>query len=115
MNLDHLKTFHYVARLRSFTKAAHELFLTQPAVSLQIQGLEHSLKATLFDRRKKKIELTEEGRILFGYTQRLFGLFDDIESAFQDLSQLQQKPKRKPETFRFRAEMFITAEPGCIP
>ena len=89
MNLDHLKTFHYVARLRSFTKAAHELFLTQPAVSLQIQGLEHSLKATLFDRRKKKIELTEEGRILFGYTQRLFGLFDDIESAFQDLSQLQ--------------------------
>ena len=78
MNLDHLKTFHYVARLRSFTKAAHELFLTQPAVSLQIQGLEHSLKATLFDRRKKKIELTEEGRILFGYTQRLFGLFDDI-------------------------------------
>ncbi|MBR5459026.1 MAG: LysR family transcriptional regulator, partial [Burkholderiaceae bacterium] len=56
MNLDHLKTFHYVARLRSFTKAAHELFLTQPAVSLQIQGLEHSLKATLFDRRKKKIE-----------------------------------------------------------
>ncbi len=89
MNLDHLKTFHYVARLRSFTKAAHELFLTQPAVSLQIQGLEHSLKTKLFDRRRKKIELTEEGKILFGYTQKLFGLFDDIESAFQDLSQLQ--------------------------
>lgn len=90
MNLDHLKTFHYVARLRSFTKAAHELFLTQPAVSLQIQHLEHFLKASLFDRRKKKqVELTEEGKILYSYTQRLFMLFDEIESAFQDLSQLQ--------------------------
>lgn len=89
MNLDHLKTFHYVARLGSFTKAAQELFLTQPAVSLQIQHLEHFLKVTLFDRsKKKKVELTEEGRILFGYTQRLFRLFDEIQSAFQDLSEL---------------------------
>lgn len=89
MNLDHLKTFHYVARLGSFTKAANELFLTQPAVSLQIQHLEHFLRVTLFDRsKKKKVELTEEGRILFGYTQRLFRLFDEIQSAFQDLSEL---------------------------
>ena len=88
MNLAHLKTFHYVARLGSFTKASHERYITQPAVTLHIQALEHSLKAKLFDRKKKKIELTEEGKILYGYTQKLFGLFDDIESAFQDLSQL---------------------------
>lgn len=89
MNLDLLKTFHSVARNKSFTKAANELLLTQPAVSLQIQSLEHSLRTTLFDRRKRKIELTDEGRILFSYTRKLFGIFSDIENAFQDLSDLQ--------------------------
>lgn len=89
MNLEHLKTFHYVATSGSFTQAAHILFLTQPAVSLQIQGLENSLRVSLFDRSRKKISLTSEGKILFSYTQRLFGLFDEIEHVFQDLNRLQ--------------------------
>lgn len=54
MNLDHLKTFHYVAKSGSFTQAAHILFLSQPAVSQQIQGLENSLRVALFDRSRKK-------------------------------------------------------------
>ena len=58
MDLDPLKTFHYVAQLKSFTKAAQKLFLTQPAVSQQIRRLEHSLRVKLFDRSKKQIELT---------------------------------------------------------
>lgn len=89
MNLDHLKTFHYVAKSGSFTQAAHLLFLTQPAVTLQIKGLENSLRVTLFDRSRKKISLTTEGKILYTYTERLFSLFDEINHVFQDLNHLQ--------------------------
>lgn len=89
MNLEHLKTFHYVAVYGSFTQAANALFLTQPAVSLQIQGLETALRVQLFDRSRKKILLTPEGKILFSYTERLFGLFTEIEHVFQDLNHLQ--------------------------
>ncbi len=89
MNLDHLKTFHCIAVEGSFTRAAQTLFLTQPAVTLQIQGLENSLRVTLFDRSRRKIKLTPEGEALYAYTQRLFGLFDEIQHVFQDLSHLQ--------------------------
>lgn len=89
MNLEHLKTFHYVARYGSFTQAAHKLYLTQPAISMQIQGLENALHVVLVDRSRKKISLTSEGKVLYSYTQRLFNLFDEIEHVMQDLNQLQ--------------------------
>ena len=81
MQLEHLKTFHHVALEKSFSKAAKKLFLTQPAITRQIQGLEHDLKVKLFDRTKRQIELTEQGNILFSYTRELFALFGDIENA----------------------------------
>ena len=89
MNLEHLKTFHYVAQSGSFTRAARLLFLTQPAVSQQMQGLENALHVALFDRSRRSITLTAEGEVLYGYTRRLFGLFDEIGQVFQDLSLLQ--------------------------
>lgn len=89
MDIYHFRTFHRVAVSGSFTKAAQSLFLTQPAVSMQIQTLETFLKVTLFDRSRRQIRLTREGEILFDYTQRIFGLFDEVQNVFQDLSQLQ--------------------------
>lgn len=89
MNLEHLKTFHVVASLGSFTEASKVLFLSQPAVSQQIQGLEHALKNPLFDRGKRQIRLTARGKILFNHTQRLFGIFKEIENVFNDLNHLQ--------------------------
>lgn len=89
MNLDHLKAFHRVAVNRSFTRTAQELFITQPAISMQIQALETFLKVKLFDRTRRKISLTSEGEVLFSYTKRLFDLFDEVQSVFQDLSSLQ--------------------------
>lgn len=88
MRLEHLKTFHHVALEKSFSKAAKKLFLTQPAITRQIQGLEHDLKVKLFDRTKRQIDLTEQGKILFSYTRELFSLFGDIENAFQDFNDL---------------------------
>lgn len=89
MNLEHLKTFHVVATLGSFTEAANALFLTQPAVSQQIRGLENALRNPLFDRRKKQIRLTPRGKILFTHTTRLFGIFEEIQNVFNDLNHLQ--------------------------
>ncbi len=54
MKFEHLKVFHRVALTGSFTKAARSLNLSQPAVSQQIQLLEHSLGIMLFDRQGKK-------------------------------------------------------------
>ena len=88
MNLEHLKTFHVVASLGSFTEAAKALYMTQPAVSQQIQGIEHALRNPLFDRSKRQIRQTAKGKILFSYTQKLFGIFREIENVFSDLNHL---------------------------
>lgn len=62
MNLEHLKTFHVVASLGSFTEAAKALYMTQPAVSQQIQGIEHALRNPLFDTGRTHQKLSNEPR-----------------------------------------------------
>src|SRR5947207_7365345 len=62
--LDLLRSFEAAARHLSFTRAASELFLTQSAVSRQIQQVEASLGVPLFERRHRSLELTEAGRIM---------------------------------------------------
>jgi len=89
MKLDHLKSFHRIAVTRSFTQAAQELFLTQPAVSQQIQLLEYRLGIKLFDRLGKMVGLTSEGELLFSYTERLFQIYDEIEMQFGKLRDLE--------------------------
>ncbi|MSQ62987.1 MAG: transcriptional regulator GcvA [Betaproteobacteria bacterium] len=64
-SLDLLKGFEAAARLLSFTKAGDELYLSQSAVSRQIQGLEEQLGVRLFERRHRAIELTEAGQALY--------------------------------------------------
>jgi len=65
------------------------LFLTQPAVSLQIQNLEKQLKTNLFDRTKKQIELTEAGTLLLRYSNRILALCEESSRVLDDLSELQ--------------------------
>lgn len=88
MKLDQLRTFQQVALTRSFTKAARELFLTQPAVSQQIKALENTYGIKLFDRTGKKIKLTDEGEALFSKINVLLNELKDIEKLFEDLSEL---------------------------
>jgi DNA-binding transcriptional LysR family regulator len=91
MKFDHLKSFHRVALTRSFTQAAQDLFLTQPAVSQQIQLLEHRLGIKLFDRMGKMVGLTSEGELLFSYTERLFQIYDEIRIQFLKLRDLETR------------------------
>ena len=88
MDVEKLKAFHKVALTGSFTKAAGQLHLTQPAVSQKIQALENILGVTLFDRSGKTVQLTPEGEVLLSYTDRLFELYEEIGSLFSDMTEL---------------------------
>ncbi len=66
-----LKLFYTVAQLKSFTKAAQVLNLTQPAVTFQIKNLEDELKTRLFDRDANKITLTHTGKILLNHAEKI--------------------------------------------
>ena len=76
-----LKVFRTVAEKLNFTNAAEVLFLTQPAVTLQIKTLEEDLGVKLFDRAGGKVKLTEAGEVLLGYAARITDLYNEAETA----------------------------------
>lgn len=88
MKLDQLRTFQKVVFTGSFTKAARELFITQPAVSQQIKALEDTYRIKLFNRKGKTIQLTSEGEALYTKIDFLLNEVKDIEKLFEDLSEL---------------------------
>jgi len=88
VNFNQLKIFYTVAKKKSFTMAARELFLTQPAVTIQIQKMEKDHETKLFDRVGEKIFLTESGNILFSYAEKILTLFAQAEEALIDVKGL---------------------------
>lgn len=89
INLNQLRAFFLAARERSITRAAEVLFVTQPAVTMQIKSLEDSLEVKLLKKRGKLLELTRAGTLLFGYAEKMFGIVDEMEqvmSRYSDLS-----------------------------
>ncbi len=82
-----LKVFHAAAKRLSFTKAAAELYITQPAVTKHIHELEHQLKTKLFERNGIKIKLTPAGELLLRYTEDLSALYRNLEFEINTLSQ----------------------------
>ena len=88
MDLHQLRGFYEIARTRSFTRAADKLFLSQPAISLQIKALEDELGKALFDRKRREIRLTEAGEVLFKYVQQIF---DGLEDARNEIAALDKE------------------------
>ncbi|REG96058.1 LysR family transcriptional regulator [Flavobacterium aquicola] len=74
-----LKVFFTVATRLSFTKAASELFITQPAISKHIQELEEEYKTKLFERNGSKIALTNAGDTLLKHTKNIFEIYREID------------------------------------
>jgi len=74
-----LKVFHTVALRLNFTKAATELYISQPAVSKHIQELEETYKTKLFERNGSKIALTPAGEILLRHTKNIFEIYREID------------------------------------
>lgn len=87
-----LKCFVEVVRTGSFSKAAHKLFRSQPAVSLQIRKLEEELKQPLLDRYKKKIILTETGKTLYEQAKELMEKFDTLKLITSNASKEPKGP-----------------------
>ena len=81
-----LQVFYTVARLLSFTKAAESLHMTQPAVTFQIRQLEEYFNTRLFDRTHNKISLTEAGEQVFGYAERIIGLYNEMDNQVRMLT-----------------------------
>ena len=90
MDLAALKIFLAVAQERSFSRAAAKVHRTQPAVSQAVRRLEDDLGEQLFDRSSKTGTLTEAGRMLQNYGQRLVRLAEETESAVRDLRDLRR-------------------------
>lgn len=90
MNLSQLKAFLAVAQDRSFSRAAEKLYLTQPAVSKQIQALEEGLGMRLFDRVGRSILLTEAGNILHDHAHIVFQTLEEARETITQLRGLQR-------------------------
>lgn len=84
-----LQVFHTVARRLNFTKAAKELFITQPAVTRHIHELEQHFKVKLFERNGTRIRLAPAGKRLLQHTEALFALYRNMEFDMSALTQAQ--------------------------
>ncbi len=102
MDIDQLNMFVRVASLKSFTKTAESLFLSQPTVSARMKSLENELGVQLFDRsRPRYLSLTEQGMIFWDYAQQILNLRDDAIIKIKD--------------FQARPSGFLRIGAGSVP
>jgi len=88
LTLRQLKVFESVARHLNYTRAAEELFLTQPAVSMQVKQLEEHLGVALFEQLGKRIHLTEAGQEVLAYARTVTQQLDELESVLNRIKGL---------------------------
>ena len=94
MDSNALKTFIAVADSGSFSQAAEQLYLTQPAISKRIASLEETLNAPLFDRIGRHVHLTEAGRLFY---PRALRILSEIENSATEINNLTDKIAGKLE------------------
>ena len=87
--LDQLRILKAIAAEGSFKRAADSLYVSQPAVSLQVQNLERQLDVPLFDRGGRRAQLTEAGYLLLSYGEKILTLCQETCRAIEDLQHLQ--------------------------
>nr|WDB00562.1 LysR transcriptional regulator [Cavernulicola chilensis] len=87
--LDQLRILKAILIEGSFKKAAESLYVSQPAISLQIQNLEKQLNVPLFDRTSRNAQLTEAGQLVLKYGERILALCEETCRALEDLQNLQ--------------------------
>ena len=88
--LHQLKVFEATARHGSFTRAAEELFLTQPTVSMQVKQLTKAIGLPLFEQVGKRLYLTDAGRELFSTCQEIFQNLEQLEMTIANLKGMKQ-------------------------
>lgn len=88
VNFNQLRIFYQTAKYQSCTVAARKLFITQPAVTTQVKAFEDSCHLRLFKKMGRKIHLTEEGKRLYQYANRIFEYEKEIENIIEDMRAL---------------------------
>ncbi|WP_226064252.1 LysR family transcriptional regulator [Kaistella polysaccharea] len=108
-----LKVFHTFANRLSFTKAANELSISQPAVTKHIKEIENQLNTKLFNRNGTTIQLTESGKILLVYAEKIRNLYRDLEFELSQLNK-QEKGKLKNRRQYNDCAIYFTRNPGPV-
>jgi len=88
LNLKQLEAFYLVVKRKSVTRAAEELNVTQPAVSIQVKSLEKSLNLKLIQHLGKRVQLTEAGELLYQYADKIFDLAGEAKEKMKDFKKL---------------------------
>ncbi len=109
MDLSQLEVFLTVARERRFSRAAEKLYRTQSAVSQTIRKLEEQIGEPLFDRSSREGVLTDAGRVLQEYAEKLLNLRNDAQEALVELRELHAGKLVIAANFR-----FWRSSAGCI-
>lgn len=91
MNFEYLKSFYMIVKYNSISKAAAALHLTQPGLSMQLKNLENEIGAELLTRSNKGVELTEEGKVVYNYTNTIMSIKGNIERDLKDLQESNPK------------------------
>jgi DNA-binding transcriptional LysR family regulator len=90
LNLNQLRVFYHAAKNLNYTVAARELFITQPAVTAQMKAFEEACNLKLFRKKGRNLILTDEGRALFGYAEKIFKYEKEIENAIAEMHELKR-------------------------
>lgn len=103
MDFHQLRVFLETAKEKSFSRAAENIFLSQPTVSTHIKALEKEVGAPLFDRSSRELELTEAGEILYGYARELLNMKEKAISAIQ----------KDAQAYKGHLEVAASSVPGA--
>jgi len=87
-----LKVFYTAASRLSFTKASEELHISQPAVTKHIKEIENQMGTKLFDRKGTSVQLTQSGKVLYEYAEKIRNIYRDLEF---EMSQIKEQHKGK--------------------
>jgi DNA-binding transcriptional LysR family regulator len=90
MNFHRLRVFYTVARRLSFSRAADEFYTSQPNISRHVAKLEAELGVSLFHRLGARVALTDAGRMVYDYAQRVFELTEGLQRALNELKGLER-------------------------
>lgn len=91
MNLIYLRSFYTTVKCNSISKAAKELHLSQPGLSMQLQSLENEIGSKLLNRSNRGVDLTDEGKLVFEFSESMLSLQDNLEMKLKNLKQNKSK------------------------
>ena len=90
LNFNQLRIFYHAAKNLNFTAAANELFITQPAVTFQVKSFEEYCNLKLFKKKGRRVYLTDEGKALYEFAEKIFRYEKEIENAIDEMRELKR-------------------------